>query len=219
MSPKTEFIVVLGVLLLAAIGVMILLLITSTPRSIDYTLSRIGCPSETTESYIDQMEIPEHQVNTTLYEVLYEFGVIRTEDDLSDTSVDLSVYDTLLEYTHNPADIPMTMLYQADPRTIITTRDYMHYQNTGKRTLFFIQTKDDAEEYVISAFNNNLRSRQIAVFVFFQHKDSLFGYVLNNVWMRPRNYTFINLLVDTQDSPVLITDLDDNVYSCVDSTS
>ncbi|KAI5186513.1 hypothetical protein NEHOM01_1513 [Nematocida homosporus] len=213
MYPKTRFILVVVAAVLVTVGVLVLLLITTTPRSIEYTYSLTGTSSETLLGYLQDMTPPKNQTTESLYDVLYQFGVIRTAEDVEDSDFDIYPYQALSSFTDDPGAVPVTMLYQIDPEEVASTRQYMQYQEMGKRVLYFMEDPDFAEQIQITAYNYNLRSRQVAIFIFYQDaKGALSGYVLNDVWLRPRQYTLIYLLASPNSQPVLITDLDNNQY-------
>ncbi|KAI5172674.1 hypothetical protein NEFER03_1730 [Nematocida sp. LUAm3] len=212
MIPKSRFILISILALLIVIGILVLLLITSTPRSTDYEVLCIGHPSCTSEEYLDGVSIPvERQVTLTLYDVLYEFGVINTQEDLDSSESDFTVYADLQRYVGDPFAVEMVMMYQVAPAPVVSTREYMAYQKSCSRVLYFTE-EDPKEEYTISAYNYNLRTRQTAIFLFFQKNEKVFGYVLNNVWLRPRQHTSIHLLASPKGVPFLISDLDNNMY-------
>ncbi|OAG30124.1 hypothetical protein NEDG_01707 [Nematocida displodere] len=232
MRPKTHFFTLLVIVLLVMAGVLTLLLITTTPRSVAYDVVSVDsgedvCDldpnwgTEKIQNIEDARDIENtnrqssrklsNQMALSLYDVLYEFGVIRTSEDLDDSDFENMMYDTLAPYTDNPGDIEMTMLYQIAPDEVVSTREYMHFQTTTTRELLFMESQETPYNLRISAYNYNLRTRQTAVFVFFKTGNAIKGLVLNNVWLRPRNITFINTLIKTNNLPFLITDLDYNV--------
>lgn len=211
MLPKTRLILLGLILFLTVVGVLVALLVTVTPRSVEYTLSTLGEPSCTTMNLLEDYCVNEPEV-LPLSTVLYKMNLIRVPEDIDDSDLDIPMYHLLHGHADATCDIPMTMLYQIYPRQIASTRDFLRFQGSGneERQLYFAESKEACTEYTVSAFNYNLRTRQTAIFLFFMDCGELSGVVLNNVWLYPRTYTFINALVSPKGTPFAITDLDNN---------
>lgn len=228
MKPEARFFFLLGLLLIVGAGVIILLFITTTPRAVLYDLSLTECP--------EQIDDAPAAVCTTLYRLLYKYNIIR-EEELDDTDNVIPVYDTLYRYTDDPGDVEVTVLSQACPKEVTNMREYMRYLSSEERELVFVDApessdmkpgdnrKSSRKEYdafTIEAYNKNLRSRQTAVFVFFNRNGKIKGYALSNVWLRPRRVTKLTVVIggsEDEDSagdgnlgfPFLIADLDNNI--------
>lgn len=211
MHQKTRFLLIVFLSLFTIIGLLILLLVTTTPRSVDYTFSKIGTPSHATSEYLCNVQIPEKKECVSLYDVLQSFSLIYEDDELESSSNDYYPYNFLNQHVGNLREIEAIMLYQVIPPEVESTKEYLEYQNTEERLLYFVESEHYTDENVINAYNYNLRSRQTAIIIFCESNRCTVAYVLNNVWMRPRRYTQINMLLNTCCYPFLIADLDGNL--------
>lgn len=224
MKPQARFFLLLALLLIAWALAFVLLFITTTPRAVLYDIVPAECPDQ-----IDGAPEPECM---SLYRLLCRYNIIRKEE-MDDTGNIIPVYDTLYAYTENPGDVEMTVLSQAYPEEVTNMREYMVYQSSEERDLVFVDAPDSSDSspenprkspgkeavaFTIEAYNENLRSRQTAVFVFFNRNGKIKGYALSNVWLRPRRLTRLTVVTERSEvepgdlgAPFLIADLDNNV--------
>jgi len=210
MTPKTKLIVSGSLFMLAVIGSLIVLLITTTPRYVKYSVF-FEDATRASEKFLARRDI-EKPEEKTLIDVLYDFSIIKREEDIDDSDFSVEIFETLRNSDPNYLQAPMTLLNQLNG-SIVSTRDFMAFQASGNiiREIYFAEPCATSK-FTISAYNYNLRSRQTAIFLFFIDDDRISGYVFNNVWLYPRNATNITALISPCGVPLLIADLDYNLY-------
>ncbi|EHY66264.1 hypothetical protein NEAUS04_1528 [Nematocida ausubeli] len=204
MNLQNQLFMVVGMIALIFTGTFTTLFIVSSPRSIDYSMQKVNTP-------VPRNELAEYFSNSTVtykiwYDVLMDFSIIQTLDDIDSSN------DNIQFFTDIDMDTQITDLQQLGPN-IVSTRDYVNFQNSEEQHVFYFAESEQANvQYVISAYNNNLRNRQTAVCAFYMHNEVLKGYVLNNLILRAVQTSEIVLLLDEPVEFVKIIDFDGNSY-------
>jgi hypothetical protein len=204
MRPKTHLVFVFILSLLIGVGIIITIFITHTPRSIEYHLEEI-------KSYGNAA--PEGSFDSTFGEMLLDLD-LEYEIESSDFS---SFISPAGRYGQRTLDIPMKEAVQGKKSRIIGNADYIRFsEEEGVRTCVFRDPDMEGKgtEIKIVAYNLNLKRRQIGVFLFFEEEGGeVVGYVLNNLWMKPRSATRIILKTPCRLSEgglMVLRDFDEN---------
>ncbi|KAH9387468.1 uncharacterized protein NEMAJ01_2364, partial [Nematocida major] len=190
--------------------VFVPLFIVTSPRAILYEVQGPESgPSEEGESALENYSA-RTVTESTWYEKLYDFSIIRTDDDVTSKNTNIAFFTSI------SVDTEVKSLLQLSPSPLQSNRSYEVFQNLPEvPPVFFAESSTPALQYTIRADNLNLRNRQTAVCIFYADpsESALRGYVLNNITMRARKTTEIILLLDEERDFVRLIDLDGNSLS------
>ncbi|KAI5189424.1 hypothetical protein NEMIN01_0487 [Nematocida minor] len=199
---KHQLFLVSALSLLVIGAILTTLFITTTPRANEYFIAQ---SDSTTDSELLEQFSYQNIKKCTWYDILYEFSIIRTDEDLDSDSGSITFF------TQIDMNTPITSLTHIGPPYTQSQREYVDFQNSSEVHRFhFTESAEPAVEYMIYAKTLNLRNRQTAVCAFYMEDGEMKGYVLNNVLLRARETVEISLQLEEEKNFVTILDFDGN---------
>lgn len=200
MKPSTQFVIIATFAVVLALGAVITIFITLTPRSIIYRLST--APNTTKHALYPTTTMTFSEAFTNLQ---FSKGMLRR------IMSDLQIF-TDTENNEDAKRIEILEAVQVEGQ-VLGMKDFIDVANEKSRQCFFVGGQGE-DLLIIEAFNDNLQRRQTGILIFVQVNCNVVGYLLNNIWMNPRAITEISLTTDRLiEGPVVLWDLDGNHYT------